>query len=82
MPDTIQKAAWLYPWDTEKNSEVGGSLETYPVTDETKADYPAKTAQLPSNMQIYRVNPANPVLKQTPPRVEKAPFAMYIALLT
>lgn len=52
------------------------------MTDETKADYPANTAQLPSNMQIDRVNPTNPVLKQTPPRVEKVPLAMYIALLT
>jgi hypothetical protein len=33
-------------------------------------------------MQISRVNPANPVLKQTPSGVEKVLFAMLVAVLT
>lgn len=78
----IQKSAWLYLWDREKGNEVGGSLEIYPVSEETKADRSAKTVRLPSNMQVSRVNAANPVLKQTSPSGEKAPFAMHIALLT
>lgn len=40
-----------YLWDREEDSEVGGNLEIYPVSDETKADC---SLRLPSFLQTCK----------------------------